>query len=82
MSHEHCVKHTIGIVLEVVLLQNGETLARAKLNSSLVGLQVTAYRAQKGRLACAIGADNAVYVSRGEFDIYVFVQNSFAKLNC
>ena len=81
VAHEHGVEHAIGVIFEVVLLQHGEALAGTKLYGTLVGLKVAADGTEKGRLARSVSTNDTINVSGSEFDVYILVQNSFAKLN-
>ena len=81
VAHEYGVYHLVRVVLEVVLLQHGEALARTKFHGALVGLQVAADGAQQGRLAGAVGTDDAIDVATGELDVHVFIKHTFAKLD-
>ena len=48
VSHEHGVHHAVFVVLEVVLLEHREALARAHFHGALVGFQLAADGAQQG----------------------------------
>ena len=81
MSHEHGVEHAIGIIFEVILLQDGKAFARPQFHGSLVGFQVSADGAEQGRLTGAVGPDDAVDISVGELQVYIFVKHSLSELN-
>lgn len=81
MAHEDRVEHAIGVILEMVLLQDREALARTQLHGTLVGLQVAGDGAKKGGLAGSVGANDAIDVAARELDVYVFVKYSLAKLD-
>ena len=81
MAHEHRVEHAVSIVLEVVLFQHREPLTRAELHAAFVGLKVAADGTEERGLASAVGTDYSVNVAGGELDVYIFIKNSFAKLD-
>ena len=47
VTHEHGVHNAVGVILEVILLEYRETLARPHLHEALVGLQLAADGAQQ-----------------------------------
>ena len=80
MTHENGVHHAVCVILKVVLLEHRQAFAWAHLHSSFVWLQVSTDGAQEGGFTRTIGADDAVDVATGKFDVYVFVKYTFAKL--
>ena len=60
------VEDPLFLECEVVLAENRKAFARPKDDASLVRLQLSGKYFQEGRLAGAIGADEAVAVPGGE----------------
>ena len=72
ISHNDRVQNGIFVVLGLVLLQEGETFSRSNGDLPVGRLELPGQDLQKGRLSRAVGADDAVAVSFGEFDVHIF----------
>ena len=67
-------QHRLEIVLVLILCKDGHTLVFAERHFALVGLDLAREHLQKGGLARAVGADDAVAVAAREFEIDVLEQ--------
>ena len=82
MTHHHHVEHAQLLVGELVLLQLAEALAgRRSIRFPRAGLQVSAENFHEGRLAAAVGADQAIAIAVAELDGNVFEQRLCAELH-
>ena len=81
VAHDDSVENGIGVILVLVLLQNGHP--RAGLDGYLAGrrLELAGQDLQKRRLARAVGADDTVAVARHELQIDLLEQHRPAKLH-
>jgi len=81
VAHDDGVENGIGVILVLVLLQNGHP--RAGLDGYLAGrrLELAGQDLQKRRLARAVGADDTVAVARHELQIDLLEQHRPAKLH-
>ncbi|MCY1356831.1 hypothetical protein D9M69_432950 [compost metagenome] len=81
VAHDHGVDHREVFIGELVLAQLAQ--ARAVLHHHLAagGLQLAAEDLHEGRLAAAVGADQAVAVAVAELDGDVFEQRLGAELH-
>ena len=80
VTHEHCVEHCLLVILEVVLAQYAQALARAQFHSTLGGLQLTADGLQQGRFSSTVGTDHSVDVAVSKLHVHVLVENALAEL--
>ena len=67
-------QHRLEIVLVLILCKDGHTLVLAQSHFALVGLDLAREHLQKGGLARAVGADDAVAVAAREFEVDVLEQ--------
>ena len=81
VAHDDSIENRIGVILVLVLLENGQ--ARAGLEKHLAGgrLQLAGENFQKRRLARAVGADDAVAVAGGKLQVDLLKKNTAAKLH-
>ena len=81
VAHDDSVQHGVGVVLEVVLLQDTHPLLLG--NDDLAGgrLQIAGEHPQKRGLARAVGADDAVAVAGGKLQIHVLEQGLTAEVD-
>ena len=81
VAHDDSIENRIGVVLVLVLLQNGK--ARAGLEKHLAGgrFQLAGENFQKRRLARAVRADDAVAVAGGKLQVDLLKKNAAAKLH-
>ena len=78
MAHDHGVDHRLFVKGEVVLTEHGNALAGAGGDVTMIRLLFPGQDLEEGGLACAVGADQAVAVARGELDVDVFENYSLA----
>ncbi len=78
VAHDDGIQYSIGIVLEVILLQEGQTLARCDGHIAVRRLQLSGKDPQESGFSGAVGTDDAIAVSLGKFYAYVFKQGLFA----
>ena len=81
MPHHDCVDDCAVIKFEVVLRQYAKAFARSQRDGSLRRFQFAADSFQQCTLSGSVGTNHTIDISIGELDVYVLVQNSFAKLN-
>ena len=81
VSHEHGVEHRLVVVLEVILREHAQSLARPHLDGAFVGFQFAADGLQQSGFACTVSADDAVDVAVGELHVDVLVEDAFAELD-
>ena len=74
VAHDDGIQHRVLIVLEVILLQDGHPFLPGNDDLSAGRLQVSGENPEEGGLAGAIGADDAVAVAGGKFQIHVLEQ--------
>ena len=74
VAHHHRVQHGVGVILEMVLLQNGHPLFLGDDDLARGGLQIPGEDAEEGGLASAVGADDAVAVAGNELQLHVLEQ--------
>ena len=67
-------QHRLEIVLVLILRKDGHALVLAQSHFALVGLDLAREHLQKGGLARAVGADDAVAVAAREFEVDVLEQ--------
>ncbi len=81
MAHDHRVDHVEFFVGELILAQLAQ--AQVRLEHHLAGgrFQIATEDLHEGRLAAAIGADQAVAVATAEFDGNVFEQRLGTELH-
>ena len=72
VAHDNRIQNGILVILEMVLLQEGETLAGRHGDFSLGGFQFAGKNLQKSRFTGTVSTDQAVAVAFGEFDINIF----------
>ena len=80
VTHQHGVHHGEFVVFEVVLFEHTQALAWLHLYGSLVGLQLTADRAEEGGFASPVSADDAIDIATCKLQVYVLVEDLLAKL--
>ena len=78
VPHDDGVEDRLLVEGELVLPQHRDPLAGADDDLPLVRLDLAGENLQKGRLAGAVGADQAVAVARGELDIDVLENDPLA----
>ena len=71
VAQDDGIQHGVGVVLEVVLLQNAHAVVLGDHHLAGGGLQIPGEDAQKGGLAGAVGADDAVAVAGDELEVHV-----------
>ena len=74
VAQDDGVQHRVGVVLEVVLLEDAHPVLLGDHHLAGGWLQVPGEDAQKGGLAGAVGADDAVAVAGDEFQVHVLEQ--------
>ena len=60
------------IIFKMVLLQDGETLARCDDDVAVGRLELSGENLQKRRLSGAVRTDETIAVALGKFDVYIF----------
>ena len=80
VAHNHGVQHGIGVVLELILLQNGHPNPGLHVHVTVGGLDGAGENLQQGGLARTVGTDDAVAVAGVELQIGVFEQHAAAVL--
>ena len=75
------VQHGLVVVGEMILLEHRHTGALVDDDLAAGGLQVAGQDAQKGGLARAVGADDAVAVAGHEFQVHVLKQILAAEID-
>ena len=68
MAHHHHIQHAHLFEGELILTQLAQTLISIKHHVSGGWLKITTENFHEGRLAAAIGADQAVAIPIAEFD--------------
>ena len=81
VTHDHGVDHAELFVGKLVLAQLTQTHVLFEHDLAAGGLQLAAKDLHEGRLAAAVGTDQAVAVAVAEFDGDVFEQRLGAKLH-
>ncbi len=81
VSHDDGVQDGIFVVGVLVLLQNGDPLARVDGNGAGGGVQLSREDAQEGGLARAVGADDAIAVAGEELQVHMLEQPLTAELH-
>ena len=81
VAHHHRIQHGVGVILEVVLLQNGHPLFLGNNDLAGGGLQIPGEDAEEGGLAGAVGADDAVAVAGNELQLHVLEQGLAAEVH-
>ena len=71
VAHNHRIQHRISVIGKVILLEHGNPLRLGNDDLSGGRLQIPAQDPQEGGLACTVGADDAVAVAIGEFQIHI-----------
>ena len=71
MPQHDRAQHRLEVVLVLILREDGHTLVLAQGHLALVGLDLAREHLQKGGLARAVGADDAVAVAVREFEVDV-----------
>ena len=80
IAQDDGVQHRVGIVLEVVLLQDAHALVVRDDDLAGGGLQFPGEDAQEGGLARAVGPDDAVAVAGGELQVHVLEEGLAAEV--
>ena len=80
VAHNHRIQHRIGIIGKVILLEHGDPLGFGDDDLPGGRLQIPAENPQEGGLACTVGADDAVAVAVGEFQIHIFKEGIAPEL--
>ena len=78
VSHDNRIQNRILVILELVLLQEGETLSRRDHHFAAGGLQLPGEDAQERGLAGAVGTDESVALPLGKLDIDILKQRLLA----
>ena len=73
------VENGVVVIAEMILLQEGQALARRDRHEALRRLELAREDLQERRLSGAVRADDAVAVSLGEFDVYVLEERLFTE---
>ena len=81
VAHHHRIQHGIGVILEVILLQNGHPLFLGDDDLTGGGFQIPGEDPQEGGFAGAVGTDDAVAVAGDELQIHVFEQRLPAEVH-
>ena len=77
VSHDNGVENCIGVIFEVILLQERETLSGCDDNITVGRLQLSGKDLQEGRFTGTVGTDQTVAVAFCKFDIYIFKERFF-----
>ena len=81
VAHHHRIQHGVGVILEVVLLQNGHPLFLGNNDLAGGGVQLSCEDTQERGLARAVGADDAVAVAGNELQLHVLEQGLAAEVH-
>ena len=81
VAHQHHVEHPLVLVGELVLAQLADALVGVDRHRARGGLEVAAEDLHEGRLAAAVGADQAVAVAAAELDVDVLEQGLGPELH-
>ena len=81
IAHDDGIHDRIGVILELVLLEDGHTDAGLDRHVAAGRLELARKDAQEGGFACAVGANDAVAVARRELQIDVLEQDGAGKLH-
>src|SRR5690554_5206115 len=81
MPHDHGIEYGKFFVGELILLQLPQTNVWLQHDLSTGWFQITAENFHKGRLATAVGTDQAVAIAVIEFDRNVFKQGFSPELH-
>ena len=81
VAHDDGVHDRIGVVLELILLQDGHPDAWLHRHIAAGGLELSGEDAQEGGLARAVGADDAVAVARRELQVRMLKEDGTGKLH-
>ena len=80
VAAEHCVQHSFLIELKVVLLEYAHARFGRDRYRASGRVKVPRQDAQERRFTRAVGADNAVAVAFGEFQVNIFKQRLAAEI--
>ena len=76
---DHGIEDDLIIIFVLVLFQEGQSLSLGNGNSAVGGIQLSAEDLKESGLSGAVGTDDAVAVSFGEFDVDIFKQGFLAE---
>ena len=80
MPHEHGAHDRILVEVVLILMQNADALSLSVRNHAARGFYLAREHLQKGGFARAVGADDAVAIPLGEFEVDVLKEFSAAEL--
>ena len=72
------IEDELVVIFVLILLEEGETLARIHGHGAVRRLQLAGENFEEGGLAGAVGTDDAVALARQEFDVDIFKQGLLA----
>ena len=81
VAHDHRVQHRMGVVGELILLQDGHADAGLDGNGPGGGVQLPGEDPQEGGFSGAVGAYDAIAVPGGKLQVYPLEQPLAAKLH-
>ena len=82
VAHDHRIDNGVIIILEVVLLQEGEALSGGDGDVPVGGVQLSGQDLQEGGFSGPVGADQPVAVPFRKLNVYIFKQRLFADAEC
>ena len=81
VAHDDGVQDGVFVVGVLVLLQNGDPLARLDGNAAGGGIQIPGENPQEGGFARSVGADDAVAVAGQELQVHMLEQPLATELH-
>ena len=79
MSHDNSLQHFEFIEFELVLLQNGKSLAGLYRDVAPVGFDLSGKDPEECGFRLAVSPDKAIAIAWREFNIYIFKKYPFPK---
>ena len=79
ISHDNGIQYVEGIIFEVVLLQEGESLARSDHNISIGRFELPGKDFKESRFTGTVCSDQTVAVAFGKFDVDILKEGFFAN---
>ena len=80
VTAEHGIEHSLLVECEVILFEHAHARLGRDRHRTGRGVEVARQDAQEGGLACAVGADDAVAVALGKFQVHILEQRLAAEI--
>ena len=79
VSEDNGIKNGIRVILEVILLEEGQTLSRSHDYLALTGFKLPRKYFEESRFSCAVGAYKSVAVAFRKLDINILEQCALSE---